>query len=257
MRSRSTVGGSRVRTQSVGLMARRDRRTAPLLGAAAAALATLLARETARSWVAAPQRAARLLQRRVPCSGAARGARASVARRVEPWEDGYELPPPKEYVDDFDDACMGYLYQDTMAGSGGQPPPGRLKSLITAYFSFDVNDRPEPGGPVSDYHHNKAFETMKEQMKLQTWLTWGGPKKDTADDGKGWVWVAAEMTVVGLCLQIYKSVPYGRRPLLIAKADDVEPMFESVDWAKVEKRLDVELGTEILKDGEEVPQEVN
>ena len=29
------------------------------------------------------------------------------------------------------------------------------------------------------------------------------------DDGKGWVWLAAEMSPGGLAVELFKSVPYG------------------------------------------------
>lgn len=166
-------------------------------------------------------------------------------KELQPWEIGYKLPPRPYYGDDFSDTAIQAFYDETMSGSGGPPPPGPVRDIITAYFTFDAHLK-RKNAAVKDEDHLKAYETLKEQMKLQTWITFGGTHLDQPSDGKGWVWLAAEMTVVGLCLQIYKSIPYGRRPLLVAKDDDVPSMFEKVNWDKVEERINrMELGTQL------------
>jgi len=161
-------------------------------------------------------------------------------REPQPWEDDYPRPPIKVFDDDFTDDKIEEFFQETISGNGGPPPPGPVEDIVTEYFTWDGRPR---NGKYSADDRKVAFQTMKDQMRDQTWITYGGPRQETVDDKKGWVWLAAEMTVVGLCLQIYKSVPYGRRPLLVAKEKDVESMFEKVDWAKFEERLEVELGT--------------
>ena len=46
------------------------------------------------------------------------------------------------------------------------------------------------------------------------------------DDGKGWVWLAAEMSPGGLAVELFKSVPYGKRTILVAKQSNVDELFQ-------------------------------
>ena len=46
------------------------------------------------------------------------------------------------------------------------------------------------------------------------------------DDGKGWVWLAAEMSPGGLAVELFKSVPYGKRAILVAKQSNVDELFQ-------------------------------
>ena len=48
------------------------------------------------------------------------------------------------------------------------------------------------------------------------------------DDGKGWVWLAAEMSPGGLAVELFKSVPYGKRTILVAKQSNVDELFQKV-----------------------------
>merc|ERR1719433_608405 len=61
------------------------------------------------------------------------------------------------------------------------------------------------------------------------------------DDGKGWVWLAAETSPGGLAVELFKSVPYGKRALLVAPAANVDEAFSKMNWdavlANVEKTL--------------------
>ena len=53
---------------------------------------------------------------------------------------------------------------------------------------------------------------LQEQMRKPMFVSKGGhvdEEKKVEDDGKGWVWLAAEMGPGGLALEIFKSVPYG------------------------------------------------
>merc|ERR1712087_407100 len=74
----------------------------------------------------------------------------------------------------------------------------------------------------------------------------GGPGSDETqkvfDDGKGWVWLAADMSPGGLGVALYTSVPYGKRPLLVAKRSDVDGMFAKVNWGIMDKRIDSTIG---------------
>merc|ERR1719215_569286 len=62
------------------------------------------------------------------------------------------------------------------------------------------------------------------------------------DDGKGWVWLAAEMSPGGLALELFKSVPYGKRALLVAKQSNVDDFFAKVNWDQVTANLDKTFG---------------
>lgn len=65
------------------------------------------------------------------------------------------------------------------------------------------------------------------------------------DDGKGWVWLAAEMSPGGLAVELFKSVPYGKRAILVAKQSNVDELFQKVGmsskgeekWGKVWGRI--------------------
>jgi len=62
------------------------------------------------------------------------------------------------------------------------------------------------------------------------------------DDGKGWVWLAAEMSPGGLALELLKSVPFGKRAILVAKQDKVDEMFDKVSWEQATKNVMKTLG---------------
>merc|ERR1712194_145675 len=61
-----------------------------------------------------------------------------------------------------------------------------------------------PGGMVGKKDAAAALELLKAQMKLGKYVVKGGPGNDESqkviDDGKGWVWLAADMTPGGLSL---------------------------------------------------------
>merc|ERR1712187_983698 len=88
---------------------------------------------------------------------------------------------------------------------------------------------------------------LKEQMKNPMFVTKGGvgygvdESQKVADDGKGWVWLAAEMSPGGLAVELFQSVPYGKRALIVAKQSNVDDLFNKVNWdvalANVEKTL--------------------
>ena len=68
------------------------------------------------------------------------------------------------------------------------------------------------------------------------------------DDGKGWVWLAAEMSPGGLAVELFKSVPYGKRAILVAKQSNVDELFQKVGmsskgeekWGKIRGRIQVQ-----------------
>lgn len=150
---------------------------------------------------------------------------------------GQEASKP-EYIDDFGDAAIEQFYKETLLleGGGGPPPPGRIRDEIASYFVWLGPGRKER--EATDADHEIAYNTMKKQMGFVLWRTWGGPMGETSDDGKGWVWLSKVMTSVGACLQIYTSVPYGTRPLLVARGDNIDALFDNINWAVVQERLD-------------------
>merc|ERR1712113_691488 len=93
-----------------------------------------------------------------------------------------------------------------------------------------------------------GMESLKAQMKNPMFVSKGGggygvdETQKVVDDGKGWVWVAADMSPGGLAFNVYKSVPYGKRPVLVAKQSNVDEMFEKVDWSLMDKRIDTTMG---------------
>merc|ERR1712174_170466 len=94
---------------------------------------------------------------------------------------------------------------------------------------------------------------MGEQMKLGKNVIkgGGGPGVDetqkVVDDGKGWIWLAADMSPGGLAVELFKSVPYGKRALLVAKQSNVDEMFAKVNWDLMNKRIDTTLGGPQIK----------
>ncbi|CAK0865306.1 unnamed protein product, partial [Prorocentrum cordatum] len=127
---------------------------------------------------------------------------------------------------DVSDADIQAFYDETISGNGGDPPKGTIAAeLIVKHFH---------GGH------------RRRQMKLGKNVVKGGPGSDETqkvmDDGKGWVWLAADMSPGGLAVQLYTSVPYGKRPLLVAKRSEVDTMFEKVNWDLMDKRIDTTMG---------------
>ncbi|CAK0817211.1 unnamed protein product, partial [Prorocentrum cordatum] len=143
---------------------------------------------------------------------------------------------------DVSDADIQAFYDETISGSGGDPPKGSITAeLIVKHFHGVWDDKgtftrysgqwkgPPPGG-IGKRDIAVGIAGLKEQMKLGKHVVKGGPGNDETqkvkDDGKGWVWLAADMSPGGLAVQLYTSVPYGKRPLLVAKRSEVDTMFE-------------------------------
>merc|ERR1712127_758020 len=101
------------------------------------------------------------------------------------------------------DAMIEDFYQKTISGGGGLPPKGIIMDLV-----------------------NKRGPAVDETEKVD-------------NDGKGWVWLAADMSPGGLAVALYTAVPYGKRPLLVAKTSDVDGMFDKVNWNVVLERFEV------------------
>merc|ERR1711918_261047 len=136
------------------------------------------------------------------------------------------------------------FYAETMGGSGGDAPKGTITAELIVKF----------------FHGEFTPQGFKRYSGL-----WKGPppgnigKKDIAvgygtdemskvvDDGKGWVWIAAEMSPGGLAIELFKSTPYGKRALFCAKSANVDEMFEKINWGLVDKRIDTTLGGPQIK----------
>jgi hypothetical protein len=162
------------------------------------------------------------------------------------------------------DADIQKFYDETLTGSGGDPPKGTVISeLIVKFFHGEFTPQgfkrysgqwkgPPPGG-IGKKDIAVGVAGLKEQMKNPMFVSKGGvgygvdETKKVIDDGKGWVWLAAEMSPGGLAVELFKSVPFGKRALLVAKQSDVEEMFAKVNWETVLKRIEITLGGPLIK----------
>jgi len=160
---------------------------------------------------------------------------------------------------DVSDADIQKFYEETMTGSGGDPPKGNIVSeMVVKFFHgeftpqgfkrYSGNWKGPPPGTIGKKDISVGIEGLKAQFKNPMFVSKGGigygvdETQKVVDDGKGWVWLAAEMSPGGLALELFKSVPFGKRALLVAKQNDVEAMFAQVNWDVVTKRIDMTLG---------------
>jgi len=158
---------------------------------------------------------------------------------------------------DVTDADIQKFYEETLSGSGGLPKKGDVVSeLVVKSFYGTFSDKGfarysglwkgPPPGAIGMKDIQPAVDSLKEQMKLGKYTVKGGPgateDQKVFDDGKGWIWLAADMSPGGLGLALYKAVPYGKRPLLVAKQSDVDGMFAKVNWELATKRIDITMG---------------
>merc|ERR1712146_476300 len=157
------------------------------------------------------------------------------------------------------DADIEAFYAETISGSGGDPPKGKVVSeLIVKHFygeftpqgfkRYSGNWAGPPPNTLGRKDIATAMPILKEQMKNPMFVTKGGvgygvdETAKVVDDGKGWVWIAAEMSPGGLAIELFKSVPFGKRALFVAKASNVDEMFEKINWDIMDKRIDTTLG---------------
>merc|ERR1719305_737944 len=162
------------------------------------------------------------------------------------------------------DADIQAFYAETISGSGGDPPKGTIVAeLIVKFFYGEFTKqgfkrysglwKGPPPGTIGKKDIKVGMESFKAQMKNPMFVVKGGvgygvdETQKVEDDGKGWVWLAAEMSPGGLAVELFKSVPYGKRPLLVAKADNIDEMFEKVNWDLMDKRIDTTLGGPQIK----------
>jgi len=165
---------------------------------------------------------------------------------------------------DVSDADIEKFYEETISGSGGDPPKGTVVAeLIVKFFHgeftpqgfkrYSGNWKGPPPGTIGKKDIVFGVQGLKEQMKKPMFVSKAGigygvdETKKVVDDGKGWVWLAAEMSPGGLALELFQSVPYGKRAILVAKQSDVDTMFAKVNWEKALERIEITLGGPVIK----------
>ncbi|CAJ1349425.1 unnamed protein product [Effrenium voratum] len=146
---------------------------------------------------------------------------------------------------DVSDADIDAFYNSLLTGSGGDPPKGTvLSELIVKFFHGDFTPqgfkrysglwKGPPPGNIGKKDIAIGVEKLKEQMANPMFVTKGGvgygvdETQKVVDDGKGWVWLAAEMSPGGLAVELFKAVPYGKRAVLVAKQNNVAELFDKV-----------------------------
>merc|ERR1712066_407687 len=162
------------------------------------------------------------------------------------------------------DADIANFYAETISGSGGDPPKGTIVAeLIVKFFYGDFTPqgfkrysglwKGPPPGTIGKKDIKMGMEGLKAQMKNPMFVTKGGigygidETKKVVDDGKGWVWIAAEMSPGGLAIELFKSTPFGKRALFCAKSSNVDEMFDKINWDLMDKRIDTTLGGPQIK----------
>jgi hypothetical protein len=165
---------------------------------------------------------------------------------------------------DISDADINNFYTQLTTGSGGDPPKGSVVSeLIVKFFHGEFTPqgfkrysgmwKGPPPGTIGKNDIAVGVKGLKEQMKNPMFVSKGGvgygvdETKKVVDDGKGWVWLAAEMSPGGLAVELFKSVPYGKRALLVAKQSDVDSMFAKVNWEVALANIDKTFGGPQIK----------
>merc|ERR1719373_21341 len=180
-------------------------RGSKILGCAVLAAATYSAKQALLAFVAPPSPA--------PLQGAPAQARGKVALQAR---GGGEY--------DVSDADIQNFYAELTTGSGGNPPKGDVVSeLIVKFFHGEFTPqgfkrysgmwKGPPPGTVGKKDIAVGIQGLVEQMKNPMFVSKGGigygvdETRKVEDDGKGWVWLAAEMSPGGLAVELFKSVP--------------------------------------------------
>lgn len=131
----------------------------------------------------------------------------------------------------YSDVDVEQFYAESINGTGGAPL-GIERDLITQYFGN--------GDVLGNGDHTAALQTLKERMAQ-------GDDFVGEDDGKGWIWLVADVQMSGLTLELRKSTPLGKRPLFVAKQDNVDELFEKVNWKLARHRINEILGVRDFK----------
>merc|ERR1711933_186825 len=162
------------------------------------------------------------------------------------------------------DGDIEAFYAETISGSGGDPPKGTIVAeLIVKFFYGEFTPqgfkrysglwKGPPPGTIGKKDIKVGMESFKAQMKNPMFVTKGGvgygvdETQKVVDDGKGWVWLAAEMSPGGLAVELFKSVPYGKRAILVAKQSNVDEMFSKVNWDQATANIEKTLGGPQIK----------
>merc|ERR1712232_752422 len=149
-------------------------------------------------------------------------------------------------------------------GGGGDAPKGTVVSeLIVKFFHGEFTPqgfkrysglwKGPPPGNIGKKDIAIAMQGLKAQFANPMFVTKGGvgygvdETQKVEDDGKGWVWLAAEMSPGGLAVELFKSVPYGKRAILVAKQSNVDEMFSKVNWDQATANIDKTLGGPQIK----------
>merc|ERR1712176_862842 len=165
---------------------------------------------------------------------------------------------------DVSDADIESFYAQLTTGSGGNPPKGDVVSeLIVKFFHGEFTPqgfkrysglwKGPPPGKIGAKDITVGVEGLKAQMKNPMFVSKGGigygvdETQKVEDDGKGWVWLAAEMSPGGLAVELFKSVPYGKRAILVAKQSNVDEVFSKVNWDQATANIDKTLGGPQIK----------
>ncbi|CAE8593283.1 unnamed protein product [Polarella glacialis] len=166
---------------------------------------------------------------------------------------------------DISDADIEKFYAElTTGGSGGDPPKESVVGgLIVKFFHGEFTPqgfkryaghwKGPPPGNVGKKDIAVGMAGLKVQMKKPMFVTKAGvgygvdETLKVVDDGKGWVWLAAEMSPGGLAVELFTSVPYGKRALLVAKQSDVDEMFSKVNWAVALGNIEKTFGGPLIK----------
>ncbi|CAE8732911.1 unnamed protein product [Polarella glacialis] len=166
---------------------------------------------------------------------------------------------------DISDADIEKFYAElTTGGKGGDPPKESVVGgLIVTFFHGEFTPqgfkryaghwKGPPPGNIGKKDIAGGMDGLKVQMKNPMFVTKGGvgygvdETLKVVDDGKGWVWLAAEMSPGGLAIELFKSVPFGKRALLVAKQSDVDEMFSKVNWAVALGNIEKTFGGPLIK----------
>merc|ERR1712066_626199 len=140
---------------------------------------------------------------------------------------------------DVSDADIEAFYAETTSGSGGDPAKGTIVAeLIVKFFHGEFTPqgfkrysglwKGPPPGTIGKKDIAVGMKGLNEQFKNPMFVTKGGvgygvdEMSKVADDGKGWVWLAA-------------------------KSSNVDEMFDKVNWGLMDKRIDTTLGGPQIK----------
>ena len=126
---------------------------------------------------------------------------------------------------DISDADIQTFYQSLLTGNGGDPPKGTvLSELVVKFFHGEFTPqgfkrysglwKGPPPGNIGKKDIAVGVQGLIAQMKNPMFVTKGGvgygidETQKVEDDGKGWVWLAAEMSPGGLALELFLYPPW-------------------------------------------------